>query len=158
MNQINDDGVMERATAKHQPLSVWRGHAVKECRQSPVNLLLKYTNVTAFPFFFHSILGFWSFSVLNSQESTASGGQTEQQGSMHSTCIFVLVWICRNISRIICFEMCCLLVIIVNWWKRNNIEYSWIFYLQWFPKKILKIKYLLLFSWKKTLVIKGVIV
>lgn len=38
----------------------------------PVNLWLKYTNVTPFPFFFHSIRGFGSFSVRNSQASTAS--------------------------------------------------------------------------------------
>lgn len=44
----------------------WEHHSL-------LNLLLKYTKVTAFPVLFHSIRGFWSFSVLNSQESTASG-------------------------------------------------------------------------------------
>lgn len=57
--------------------------AVKVCRHSPVNLWLKYTNVTAFPFFFHSIRGFWSFSVLNSQESTASGRTENSSNFSH---------------------------------------------------------------------------
>lgn len=90
-----DDGVREGDRKKIScffPLGQsWGSCAGRVCQHSLVNLWLKYTNVTAFPFFFHSIRGLWSLSVLNSHLSTASG-RTNSKIYLLISC-FCFLWV-----------------------------------------------------------------